>query len=173
MRDIIRSNEVEIKKIFAHQVIIRGSGDSKFNNLLNKKLKLLPPLDNLRIVSDDNHILAKLSFDQWNLIFLDKNEDLKVQNFCQDINENSDLLATNISDAQVFFQISGENTYSMMNKLTHFDFREKSFKPMTAAQTLMARIDCNFYKLNSHILVSCNRSFSDYLEDRLIDAVNF
>ena len=173
MRDIIRSNEVEIKKIFAHQVIIRGSGDSKFNNLLNKKLKLLPPLDNLRIVSDDNHILAKLSFDQWNLIFLNKNEDLKVQNFCQDINENSDLLATNISDAQVFFQISGENTYSMMNKLTHFDFREKSFKPMTAAQTIMARIDCNFYKLNSHILVSCNRSFSDYLEDRLIDAVNF
>ena len=173
MRDIIRSNEVEIKKIFAHQVIIRGSGDSKFNNLLNKKLKLLPPLDNLRIVSDDSHILAKLSFDQWNLIFLNKNEDLKVQNFCQDINENSDLLATNISDAQVFFQISGENTYSMMNKLTHFDFREKSFKPMTAAQTLMARIDCNFYKLNSHILVSCNRSFSDYLEDRLIDAVNF
>ena len=173
MRDIIRSNEVEIKKIFAHQVIIRGSGDSKFNNLLNKKLKLLPPLDNLRIVSDDNHILAKLSFDQWNLIFLNKNEDLKVQNFCQDINENSDLLATNISDAQVFFQISGENAYSMMNKLTHFDFREKNFKPMTAAQTLMARIDCNFYKLNSHILVSCNRSFSDYLEDRLIDAVNF
>ena len=173
MRDIIRSNEVEIKKIFAHQVIIRGSGDSKFNNLLNKKLKLLPPLDNLRIVSDDNHILAKLSFNQWNLIFLNKNEDLKVQNFCQDINENSDLLATNISDAQVFFQISGENAYSMMNKLTHFDFREKSFKPMTAAQTLMARIDCNFYKLNSHILVSCNRSFSDYLEDRLIDAVNF
>ena len=173
MRDIIRSNEVEIKKIFAHQVIIRGSGDSKFNNLLNKKLKLLPPLDNLRIVSDDSHILAKLSFDQWNLIFLNKNEDLKVQNFCQDINENSDLLATNISDAQVFFQISGENAYSMMNKLTHFDFREKSFKPMTAAQTLMARIDCNFYKLNSHILVSCNRSFSDYLEDRLIDAVNF
>ena len=173
MRDIIRSNEVEIKKIFAHQVIIRGSGDSKFNNLLNKKLKLLPPLDNLRIVSDDSHILAKLSFDQWNLIFLNKNEDLKVQNFCQDINGNSDLLATNISDAQVFFQISGENAYSMMNKLTHFDFREKSFKPMTAAQTLMARIDCNFYKLNSHILVSCNRSFSDYLEDRLIDAVNF
>ena len=83
------------------------------------------------------------------------------------------MLATNISDAQVFFQISGENTYSMMNKLTHFDFREKNFKTMTAAQTLMARIDCNLYKLNSHILVSCNRSFSDYFEDRLIDAVNF
>ena len=64
-------------------------------------------------VSDDSHILAKLSFDQWNLIFLGKNEDLKAQNLCQEINENSDLLATNISDAQVFFQISGENTYSL------------------------------------------------------------
>ena len=173
MREVIRSNDVEIKTFSANQVIIRGSGDSKFNNLLNKKLKLLPPSDNLRVVSDDSHILAKLSFDQWNLIFLGKNEDLKVQSFCQEINENSDLLATNISDAQVFFQISGENTYSMLNKLTHFDFREKNFKPMTAAQTLMARIDCSFYKLNNHLLVSCNRSFSDYLEDRLIDAVNF
>ena len=173
MREVIRSNDVEIKTFSAIQVIIRGSGDSKFNNLLNKKLKLLPPSDNLRVVSDDSHILAKLSFDQWNLIFLGKKEDLKAQNLCQEINENSDLLATNISDAQVFFQISGENTYSMLSKLTHFDFREKNFKPMTAAQTLMARIDCSFYKLNSHLLVSCNRSFSDYLEDRLIDAVNF
>ena len=73
----------------------------------------------------------------------------------------------------MFFQISGENTYSMLNKLTHFDFREKNFKPMTAAQTLMARIDCSFYNLNNHLLLSCNRSLSDYLEDRLIDAVNF
>jgi len=173
MREVIRSNEVEIKTFTTHQVIIRGNGDSKFNNLLNKKLNLLPPSDNLRIVSDDSHILAKLSYDQWNLIFLGKNDDLKIQNFCDEINKNLELLATNISDAQVFFQISGENTYSMMNKLTHFDFREKSFKPMTAAQTLMARIDCHFYKLNSHILVSCNRSFSNYLEDRLVDAVNF
>jgi sarcosine oxidase gamma subunit len=162
LREVIRSNDVEIKTFSANQVIIRGSGDSKFNNLLNKKLKLLPPTDNLRVVSDDSHILAKLSFDQWNLIFLGKHEDLKAKNFCLEINENSE-----------FFQISGENTYSMLNKLTHFDFREKNFKPMTAAQTLMARIDCNFYKLNNHILVSCNRSFSDYLEDRLIDAVNF
>jgi heterotetrameric sarcosine oxidase gamma subunit len=173
MREVIRSNQVEIKTFTAMQIIIRGNGDSKFNNILNKIINLLPPSDNLRIISDNNHILAKLSYDQWNLIFLNKDENLKVQNFCHEINKNSELLATNISDSQVFFQISGENTYSMMNKLTHFDFREKSFKPMTAAQTIMARIDCHFYKLNSHILVSCNRSFSNYLEDRLVDAVNF
>src|SRR6056300_525637 len=173
MREVIRSNQVEIKTFTAMQIIIRGNGDSKINNILNKKINLIPPSDNLRIISDNNHILAKLSYDQWNLIFLNKDENLKVQNFCHEINKNSELLATNISDAQVFFQISGENTYSMMNKLTHFDFREKSFKPMTAAQTIMARIDCHFYKLNSQIFVRCNRSFSNYLEDRLVDAVNF
>ena len=72
-----------------------------------------------------------------------------------------------------FSKLVEKNTYSMLNKLTHFDFREKNFKPMTAAQTLMARIDCSFYKLNNHLLLSCNRSFSEYFEDRLIDAVNF
>ena len=61
----------------------------------------------------------------------------------------------------------------ILNKLTHFDFREKSFKSMTAAQTLLARIDCTIFKFEDHLLLSCNRSFSDYLEDRLIDAVNF
>src|SRR6056300_1168301 len=98
MREVIRSNEVEIKTFTAHQAIIRGKGDSKFNNFLNKKLNLLPPSDNLRIVSDDNHILAKLSYDQWSLIFLGKNDDLKIQNFCHEINKNSELQATNISD---------------------------------------------------------------------------
>ena len=88
-------------------------------------------------------------------------------------NEKTSILATNFSDAQVFFQISGNNTFYMLNKLTHFDFREKNFKAMTAAQTLVARIDCNIYRLENHMLISCNRSFADYFEDRLIDAVNF
>ena len=88
-------------------------------------------------------------------------------------NEKASILATNFSDAQVFFQIGGNNTFYMLNKLTHFDFREKNFKAMTAAQTLVARIDCNIYRLENHMLISCNRSFADYFEDRLIDAVNF
>jgi heterotetrameric sarcosine oxidase gamma subunit len=173
MREVIRSNDVEIKTFLTHQIIIRGSGNSEFNNVLNKKIKLLPPSDNLRIVSNNNYILAKLSFDQWNLIFLKDNEDLDVQNICQNFNEKSSILATNISDAQVFFQISGDNSFHMLNKLTHFDFREKNFKVMTAAQTLIARIDCNILNLENRILISCNRSFADYFEDRLIDAVNF
>ena len=42
-----------------------------------------------------------------------------------------------------------------------------------AAQTLLARVDCSIFNLDLKLLLSCNRSFADYLEDRLIDAVNY
>ena len=173
MREVIRSNEVEIKIFPYQQIIIRGNGNSEFNNTLNKLFKLLPPTDNLRIVSNEEIVLSKLSFDQWNLIFIKEIDDEKLQVFIEKLNKISGILATNFSDAQIFFQIKGQNKYQTLNKLTHFDFREKSFKSLSAAQTLLARIDCTFIKFADSILVSCNRSFGDYLEDRLIDAVNF
>ena len=173
MREVIRSNDVEIKTFSTHQIIIRGSGNSEFNNILNKKLKLLPPSDNLRIVSDDNHILAKMSFDQWNLIFEKEIENKKLNKILDDLNKSPLILATNISDSQVFFEIQGKNSFDILNKLTHFDFREKSFKKSTAAQTLLARVDCSIFNLDLKLLLSCNRSFADYLKDRLIDAVNY
>ena len=144
MTEVIRSDGVEIKKKVIQQILLRGSGDSKFNNLINKSLKLLPPSDNLRIISNDNYTLAKMSFDQWNLIFEKEIEIKKLNKILDDL-----------------------------NKLTHFDFREKSFKKSTAAQTLLARVDCSIFNLELKLLLSCNRSFADYLEDRLIDAVNF
>lgn len=173
MREVIRSNEVEIKILPYQQIIIRGNGNSEFNNTLNKLFKLLPPTDNLRIVLNEEMVLSKLSFDQWSLIFIKEIEDKRLQIFIEKLNKISGILATNFSDAQIFFQIKGQNKYQTLNKLTHFDFREKSFKSMTAAQTLLARIDCTIFKFEDHLLLSCNRSFSDYLEDRLIDAVNF
>ena len=118
-------------------------------------------------------ILSKLSFDQWNLVFLKEIKEESLQILIDKLNKVSGILATNISDAQIFFQINGTNKYQTLNKLTHFDFREKSFKSLSAAQTLLARIDCTFIKFADSIIVSCNRSFGDYLEDRLIDAVNF
>ncbi len=172
MRDVIRSNDVEIKFVSFQQIIIRGSGNSEFNNVVNKSFKLLPPIDNLRIVANDNNVLVKFSFDQWNLIFKNEITDLKILQYIEKLNKISSILATNYSDAQVFFEIRGNNTLRTLNKLTHFDFREKAFKSMTAAQTLMARIDCSIFKLEDKVLLSCNRSFGDYLEDRLIDAVN-
>ena len=35
MRDVIRSNDVEIKSSLFQQIIIRGNGDSEFNNTIN------------------------------------------------------------------------------------------------------------------------------------------
>ena len=70
-------------------------------------------------------------------------------------------------------EIQGKNSFDILNKLTHFDFREKSFKKSTAAQTLLARVDCSIFNLDLKLLLSCNRSFADYLKDRLIDAVNY
>ena len=173
MRDVIRSDEVEIKSFTCQQIIIRGNGNSEFNNTLNKLFKLLPPIDNLRIVSNEEIILSKLSFDQWNLIFTKEISEEKIIKYIEKLNNVSSILATNLSDAQIFFQIKGRNANQTLNKLTHFDFREKSFKPLTAAQSLLARIDCTFLKFSDHLLIGCNRSFGDYLEDRLIDAVNF
>jgi sarcosine oxidase gamma subunit len=113
-----------------------------------------------------------MSFDQWNLIFKKDIEQKKFYKLCNTFNKSTSILATNLTDSQIFFQVGGENATMILNKLTHFDFREKSFKPLTAAQTLLARIDCSIFNLDKVILLSCGRSFSDYLEDRLIDAVN-
>ena len=113
-----------------------------------------------------------MSFDQWNLVFKKDIEQKKFHKLCDTFNKSSSILATNLTDSQIFFQVGGENATMILNKLTHFDFREKSFKPLTAAQTLLARIDCSIFNLDNVILLSCGRSFSDYLEDRLIDAVN-
>ena len=173
MRDVIRSNDVEIKTSHYQQINIRGNGNSEFNNIVNKLFKLLPPVDNLRIVADDNHILAKLSFDQWCVLFQNQTSDLKTNKYIEKLNKTSSILASNYSDAQIYFDIRGQNSFKILNKLTHFDFRDKYFRSMTAAQTLLARIDCSIFKLNDRLLLGCNRSFGDYLEDRLIDAVNF
>ena len=59
MREVIRSNEVEIKILPYQQIIIRGNGNSEFNNTLNKLFKLLPPTDNLRIVLNEEMVLSK------------------------------------------------------------------------------------------------------------------
>ena len=173
MREIFRSNDIEIRFQLKKQIIIRGPGNSEFNNHLNKHLDLLPPTENLRIINDQNRFLAKLSFDQWNLIVNEEIETKKFQKLIDNLNSNSSTLATDYSDAQVFFRIMGSNRFKMLNKLTHFDFREKSFKALTAAQTLLARIDCSIFNFDDYLYISCNRSFSEYLEDRLIDAINF
>ena len=52
------------------QVIFRGKGDEQFAPIINKEISLLLPSDNLRIINNDEFILAKQSLDQWCLISL-------------------------------------------------------------------------------------------------------
>ena len=54
------------------QILIRGKGDGSFAETVNKEISLLPPSDNLRMVSNDKFLFAKQSFDQWILVCLKK-----------------------------------------------------------------------------------------------------
>ena len=45
------------------QILIRGKGDGSFAETVNKEISLLPPSDNLRMVSNDKFLFAKQSFD--------------------------------------------------------------------------------------------------------------
>ena len=101
-----------------------------------------------------------MSFDQWNLIFEKEIEIKKLNKILDDLNKSPLILATNISDSQVFFEIQGKNSFDILNKLTHFDFREKSFKKSTAAQTLLARVDCSIFNLDLK-LSDGGKSFKD------------
>ena len=44
------------------QILMRGKGDGKFADTVNKEISLLPPLDNLRTINNENYIFSKQSF---------------------------------------------------------------------------------------------------------------
>ena len=82
------------------------------------------------------------------------------------------MLASDYSYGQVYFEIEGENKDEFLNKLTHFDLREEKFPKATMAQTILARIDCSIYNLGNKYIVTCNKSFEDYFQQRLKDTAN-
>ena len=91
-------------------------------------------------------------------------------NLVSSININEDLLASDYSYGQVYFEIDGENKDKFLNKLTHFDLREEKFPKATMAQTIVARVDCSIYNLGNIYLITCNKSFEDYFQKRLKDS---
>ena len=46
------------------QILLRGKGDGRFAETVNGEISLLPPKDNLRMISNENYLFAKQSFDQ-------------------------------------------------------------------------------------------------------------
>ena len=172
MTKIISIDGVEITQKNFQQILIRGDGKEKFNQIINKEISILPPKNNLEIVRQDNYVFGKNSFDQWSLIFLKEIDYIKILKLISNFNVNDEILASDYSYGQIYFEITGSEKKSFLNKLTNFDLRLKKFPSLTMAQTLIARIDCCLYNLEDEYLLSCHSSFEDYFKDRLQDAID-
>ena len=169
MKKILSLEGVDIIQKNYQQVIIRGDGKEEFNQFINKELSMTPPANNLEVVTDANHLFAKQSIDQWSLIYLVEKKYKDILKFISNINSKDEILASDYSYGQIYFEVTGENRNEFLNKLTHFDFRDKKFPEFSMAQTLIARIDCSIYNLKDKYIITCNRSFEDYFKERLQD----
>mgnify|MGYP006140052963 CR=1 FL=1 len=169
MTTIISLEGVHVNQKKFQQVIIRGDGKEQFNQIINKEISIIPPSKNLEIILSDKFLFAKHSFNQWSLCYLKKQNSKDIFKFISNINSNDEILASDYSYGQVYFEISGININEFLNKLTHFDLRAKKFSSFTMAQTMIARIDCSIYNLKEKYLITCNRSFEDYFKERLKD----
>ena len=172
MTQLLSSQGVDITQRNFQQIIIRGDGKDQFNQIINQEISAFPPSKNLEVIINDKFMFAKNSFDQWSLIYLVEQGYKEVLNFISKINSKDDILASDYSYGQVYFEISGENKDEFLNKLTQFDLRDKKFPDFSMAQTLIARIDCYIYKLNNKYIITCNKSYEDYFKERLTDLIN-
>ena len=170
--NLISSNSVNVKELNLDQILIRGLYTPTLDKQIKSEFKISLPKDNLQVKQDNNIICSKNSFDQWSIIFFQQVR-RKLDTAIDKINENEKILATNYSEGQIYIEISGENKIFMLNKITHFDFREKNFPLLTSAQTLIGRVECNIYNIQNKLLVTCNRSFGDHLKSQIIDALKF
>ena len=162
---------MEIVQQDLQQILLRGKGDGSFAETINKEVSLLPPVDNLRIINNDEFLFAKQSFDQWSLVSLKPKPEKEMFRLISAFNANEEILASDYSNT-TYFEITGENKNHYLSKLTHFDLRPKKFPVSTMAQTLIARIDCCLYNFKNKYLLSCHSSFEDYFKDRLQDAID-
>tara|TARA_Y100001970_G_scaffold157807_1_gene193014 strand:+ start:6549 stop:7070 length:522 start_codon:yes stop_codon:yes gene_type:complete len=172
MIKLFSKRDVNILQRDFQQIILRGKGDGNFAQVVNKEISLLPPLDNLRSISNDQFVFSKQSFDQWSLICKEKKPEKEISDLINNLNSNEEILATDYSYGQSYFEINGENKIIYLNKLTHFDLRPKKFPVSTMAQTSIARIECSIYHLQDKYLVTCHSSYEDYFKDRLQDAID-
>ena len=172
MTKLLSAEELNIYQKNFQQVLIRGDGKDQFNELINKELSIIPPNKNLEVVENDRFLFAKNSFDQWSLLYLKEQDYREILNFISVLNKKDEVLASDYSYGQVYFEISGKNRNQFLNKLTQFDLRLKKFPINSMAQTLIARIDCSIYNLKDKYLITCNRSFESYFKDRLEDIIN-
>ena len=172
MREIFSIRGLDIFQNNLQQIVLRSKGGEKFEEIIKKETSLSMPSSNLAIENNENFLFAKHSFDQWNLFYLQEKKHQDILKLISTINSNEEMLASDYSYGQVYFEISGDKKNDYLNKLTHFDLRSSKFPVSTMAQTLIARIDCSIYHLRDKYLITCNSSFEDYFKERLLDAAN-
>ena len=172
MTTILSSDSVNVFQKDFLQVLLRGNGKDQFNQVVTKEISIKPPSKNLEISSNDQYIFAKNSFDQWSLLYLIEKDYKKILKIVENLNMHDEILASDYSYGQVYFEISGNNKNEFLNKLTNFDLRSKKFPVSTMAQTLIARIDCSIYNLKDKYIVTCNKSYEEYFKNRLVDINN-
>ena len=172
MTQLFSADGIKIFQKNLSQIILRGKGDGKFAEVVNKEVSLLPPLDNLRVIKNDRFLFAKQSFDQWSLVSLEEQESSEILKLISNMNIEQEILASDYSSGQVYFEVFGDNKNEYLNKLTHFDLRKKKFPISTIAQTLIARIECSIYNIKDDYLITCGSSYENYFKDRIEDAIN-
>ena len=172
MKKFLSSEGLDIYQKSLQQVLIRGNGNEEFKNLIKNEISLTPPTKNLEVIINNKYLFAKNSFDQWSLLYLKDQDYKETLDFISTLNKKDEILASDYSYGQVYFEIVGENKNEFLNKLTQFDLRLKKFPINSMAQTLIARIDCSIYNLKDKYLITCNKSFEDYFKDRLADIIS-
>ena len=64
MTRVISIEGVEIIQKNFQQILIRGDGKEKFNQIMSEEISISPPSKNLEIAHNKKYIFAKNSFDQ-------------------------------------------------------------------------------------------------------------
>ena len=169
MTRVISIEGVEIIQKNFQQILIRGDGKEKFNQIMSEEISISPPSKNLEIAHNKKYIFAKNSFDQWSLIYLEEVDYNKILKFISNVNASDEILASDYSYGQIYFEITGKDKNIFLNKLTNFDLRLKKFPKYTMAQTLISRVDCHIYNLDEKFIVTCNKSYENYFKERFID----
>ena len=121
MTQLLSSQGIDISQKNFQQIIIRGDGKDQFNQIINQEISILPPSKNLEVTTNDKFIFAKNSFDQWSLIYLVEQDYKEILKFISKINLNDEILASDYSYGQVYFEISGKNRNEFLNKLNSID----------------------------------------------------
>ena len=111
MTKILSLDGLDIIQKKYQQVIIRGDGKDHFNQAIKKEISILPPSNNLEVVANDKYLFAKQSFDQWSLIYLVEQNYKDILKSISNINSNIDILVSDYSYGQVYFEFLGKNFF--------------------------------------------------------------